>query len=216
VLTEVQRLEQEIANKVQLIEQATENITEWKADKKELSKALTVAKNIEKKAQAKSKPKATPKPKAKGKPKAKDPEKMTDAEKRLERMNESDKARAKAVNEARKEQRRIASLMEMSNMDEQKMLDHEKANETEMTAAENLMLKGIEVNKKNLEKEYLLVRLGEKDDNPVAVWDDDDDEAEAMVMKYDEAEAMVMKLCQNQEPVVDPVLKKNTGSRHNA
>ena len=206
MLTEVQRLEQEIANKVQLIEQATENITVWKADKKELSKALTVAKNIEKKAQAKSKPKATPKPKAKGKPKAKDPEKMTEAEKILERMNESDKARAKAVNEASKEQKRAFALHCMGNMDEQKMLDHEKANEADIIASKNLMFKGLEVNKKNLEKENLLVRLGEKDDKPVAVWDDDDDEAEAMVMK----------LCQNQEPVVEPVLKKNTGSRHNA
>ena len=154
-------------------------------------------------AQAKSKPKATPKPKAKGKPKAKDPEKMTEADKRLERMNESDKVRRKAVNEASKEQKRIASLMAMANMDEQKMLDHEKANETDITAANNLKFKGLEVNKKNLEKESLMVRLGEKDDEPVAVWDDDD-----------EAEAMMMR--QKEEPVVEPVLKKNTGSRHNA
>ena len=198
-MTEVQRLEQEIANKVQLIEQATENITVWKADKKELSKALTVAKNIEKKAVAKPKAKGKAKPKAN----AKDPEKMTEDEKKLERMIKSDKLRSKAVNEASKEQKRAFALHCMGNMDEQKMLDHEKANEADIIASKNLMFKGLEVNKKNLEKESLMVRLGEKDDEPVAVWDDDD-----------EAEAMMMR--QKEEPVVEPVLKKNTGSRHNA
>ena len=160
------------------------------------------------KAKAKSKPKATPKPKAKpkAKAKAKDPEKMTEDEKKLERMIKSDKLRSKAVNEASKEQKRAFALHCMGNMDEQKMLDHEKANEADIIASKNLMFKGLEVNKKNLEKESLMVRLGEKDDNPVAVWDDDDNEAEAMVMRKME----------RKEPVVEPVLKKNTGSRHNA
>ena len=74
VLTEVQRLEQEIAKRVQLIEEGETRRKQWMSEKKELGKQLTQAKKTAD-AQAKAKAKeikekekelakATPKPKA--------------------------------------------------------------------------------------------------------------------------------------------------------
>lgn len=102
--------------------------------------------------------------KNKAKSKSKDESKMTEAEKKYQTLLASDAEVSKMIREANATTRKNRALNIVSDFDDTRVQKHMEYNNLRKEAITNLMLKGVEADKKSIDKEITMIRIGRQYD----------------------------------------------------